>query len=242
MRMRSSPRAALAGALASLVLGCAPQQQPPADSPSATMRDTSTAAGEWRPLFDGRSLAGWRGFRKDAPPAGWEAKDGLLQRTGGGGDLMTVDQFENFELEAEWRVGPAGNSGIFYRVVEQGDETYHSGIEMQVLDDAGHADGGNPLTSAGALYGLYPAPRGIVKPAGEWNAARIVVRGNHVEHWLNGTKVVDAELWSPDFTERHRKSKFVEWPPYAKATRGHIALQDHGDPVAYRNIRIRVLP
>ena len=113
---------------------------------------------------------------------------------------------------------------------------------MQILDDDGHADGKSPLTSAGAGYGLYPAPRGVVKPATEWNSARLVVNGNHVEHWLNDVKVVEYELGSPDWEQRVQASKFKEWAGYGRATRGHIALQDHGDRVAYRNIRLRELP
>jgi hypothetical protein len=113
---------------------------------------------------------------------------------------------------------------------------------MQVLDDAGHPDGKSPLTSAGADYALYPAPLGVVRPAGEWNDVGLIVRGNHVEHWLNGTKVVDYELGSPDWEQRVKASKFAEWPTYGRAASGHIALQDHGDWVAYRNIKIRVLP
>ena len=234
---RSGCRAVVAVSLSALALAACAPQQPAADSPS-TM--SSTASTGWRPLFNGRSLEGWRSFKTQTPPAGWSVIDGSLVRTGRGGDIMTVDQYGDFELELDWKVQPGGNSGVIYRIVEEGNATYMSGLEMQVLDDAKHRDGQNPLTSAGALYGLYPAPRGIVKPAGEWNAARLIVRGQRVEHWLNGTKVVEAELWSPDFRERHEKSKFKEWPMFAKATRGHIALQDHGDTVFYRNVRIRV--
>ena len=157
------------------LLACAPRSQhSAADSPSSTM---SASAGAWRPLFDGRSLAGWRGFRTTDPPTGWSAQDGLLVRTGAGGDLMTAEQFGDFELELEWRVGDGGNSGIIYRISGEGQNTYESGLEMQILDDAKHRDGQNALTSAGSLYGLFAAPRGIVKPAGEWNAARVVARG-----------------------------------------------------------------
>jgi hypothetical protein len=112
---------------------------------------------------------------------------------------------------------------------------------MQVLDDALHPDGGSRLTAAGAVYGLYPAPAGVVKPAGEWNAARIVVRGTHVEHWLNGVEVAAYELGSPDWEARVAGSKFRSWPGYGRAAAGHVALQDHGDRVAYRRIRIRTL-
>jgi hypothetical protein len=168
--------------------------------------------------------------------------NGELTRVGAGGDIVTVDEYGDFELELEWKVAPGGNSGIMYRVTETAANSYESGPEMQVLDDSGHADGRSRLTSAGSAYGLYPAPAGVVKPAGEWNAVRLVVNGNHVEHWLNGQKVVDYELGSPDWEAKVKASKFAEWPGYGRAARGRIALQDHGDRVAYRNIRIRELP
>ncbi len=131
-----------------------------------------------------------------------------------------------------------------YRVAEapELETVWQSGPEYQVLDDARHPDGRRPETSAGACYGLYPAPRGVVRPAGEWNEARIGVQGNHVEHWLNGQRVVSYELRSGDWEERVRRSKFATMPRYGREPRGHIALQDHGDRVAYRNIRIRLFP
>ncbi len=206
------------------------------------MNARAATPAQWRSLFDGRTLAGWRGFRMDTAPAGWQVVDGAITRVGGGGDLVTEDQFANFELELEWNVAPGGNSGIFFRVTEQSDRTYLSGPEMQVLDDAAHPDGRSRLTAAGANFGLHPAPAGVVKPAGEWNAVRLVVNGPHVEHWLNGVKVVDYELWTPEWEAKVAGTKFSQWPEYGRARRGHIALQDHGDPVAYRSIRIRVLP
>lgn len=196
---------------------------------------------QWRSLFDGRTLAGWRGFRMDSAPAGWRVEDGAITRVGRAGDLVTEEQFANFELEIEWKVAPGGNSGIMFRVTEESEETYHSGPEMQVLDDSAHRDGLSRLTAAGANFGLYPAPAGVVKPAGEWNAVRLVVNGAHVEHWLNGVQVVEYELWSPEWEAKVAASKFAEWPGYGRARSGLIALQDHGDRVAYRNIRIRVL-
>jgi hypothetical protein len=158
-----------------------------------------------------------------------------------GGDIITTRQYGDFELQLEWKISPGGNSGIMYRVTEDAEATYETGPEMQVLDDARHADGGSPLTSAGSCFGLYPAPRGVVKPAGEWNAARILVRGSHVEHWLNGVKLLEYELGSEDWAARVAGSKFGQWPGYGKAARGYIALQDHGDEVAYRNIKLREL-
>jgi hypothetical protein len=222
-----------------------PEQSAAAAAPSTpdtTAMSPQPGAGDWRLLFDGRTTAGWRGYRRQDVPDGWQVVDGALTRVGGGGDLITVDQFANFELELDWMVQPGGNSGVMYRVTEEGENTYFTGPEMQVLDDARHADGRSRLTAAGAAYGLYPSPEGVVKPAGEWNHARLVVNGDHVEHWLNGQKVVEYELGSPDWRQRVANSKFVEWPGYGRAARGHIALQDHGDRVAFRDIRVRELP
>jgi hypothetical protein len=245
-------------ALTAALAACAPGREPepppqqasagaaaaPSPSDSQAMpqaKDAQPPAGEWRLLFDGRTTAGWRGYRGQDAPAGWQVVDGALTRVGSGGDIVTADQFGDFELELDWMVAPGGNSGILYRVTEEGENTYNTGPEMQVLDDARHADGRSRLTAAGAAYGLYPSPAGVVKPAGEWNHARLVVDGNRVEHWLNGQKVVEYELGSTDWRQRVANSKFAEWPGYGRAARGHIALQDHGDRVAYRDIRVREL-
>jgi hypothetical protein len=208
----------------------------------AAVTDSAAPAADsagWRRLFDGRTLAGWRGFRSDTAPAGWVARDGILARTGAGGDIMTVDQFGDFELELEWRISEGGNSGIMYRVTEEAEAPYETGPEMQVLDDERHSDGKSQLTSAGSLFGLYPAPREVVRPAGEWNEARIVADSTHLEHWLNGQKVVETEIGTGEWDAKIADSKFAAWPGFAKARRGHIVLQDHGDVVEYRNIRIR---
>lgn len=198
---------------------------------------------EWRSLFDGKTTNGWRNFGKSTISPAWQVIDGSLVRADtAAGDIITQDKFKNFELELDWRVQPKGNSGIFYRATEEADTIWKAAPEMQVLDDAGHENGKDPMTSAGSNYGLYPAPRGVVHAANEWNHARIIVNGNHVEHWLNGTKMVEYELGSPDWKERVAKSKFHEYPLYGTATEGHIGLQDHGDHVEFRNIRIRVLP
>jgi hypothetical protein len=205
-----------------------------------TLTPEEHAAG-WRLLFDGVSLDGWRGYDSEEVPEGWRAEDGTLHRFGGRGDIVTVEAFTDFELSLEWKVGPAGNSGIMYLGALGSRYMYHSAPEFQVLDDAGHADGADPLTSAGANYGLHPAPRGVVRPAGEWNHARIVVQDRRVEHWLNGQKVVEYVLGSPEWQELVAGSKFTQWPEYGTAATGHIGLQDHGDPVWYRNIKIRAL-
>ena len=178
-------------------------------------------------------------------PAGWQAIDRALTRVGPAGDIVTDQQYQNFELTLEWQIAKGGNSGIFYRGVEAPDPKltplYHSAPEMQVLDNALHPDGKSPLTSAGSDYGLYPAPATAVKPVGEWNHIRLVVNGDKVEHWLNGTKVVAYQLGSADWLARVTHSKFAGWPHYGKAATGVIGLQDHGDRVAYRQIKIRRL-
>jgi len=206
-----------------------------------TVTPAEQAAG-WRLLFDGRTTAGWHAYASPGMPEGWQVVDGALTRVAPAADIVTSEQFRNFELSIEWKIAPGGNSGIFYRAAPGSKEIYFSAPEMQVLDDAKHPDGQSDLTSAGAAYGLYPAPRGVVKPAGEWNTARILVNGNHVEHWLNGRKIVSYELGSVDWLQRVANSKFKEWPEYGKAAEGYIGLQEHGNQVAYRNIKVRVLP
>jgi hypothetical protein len=193
------------------------------------------------PLFDGRTLNGWRAFKSTTPPAGWKAVNGELVRDSGGGDLMTVEQFGDFELRLEWSLTPNGNSGIMFRVTNDGAQTYETGPEFQILDNAGHKDGKEPLTSAGSNYAMHAPVRDVTKPVGEWNDVRLIVRGAHVEHWMNGVKLLEYELWSDDWTKRMKASKFAKMPAYGRAARGHIVLQDHGDVVRYRNLRIRRL-
>jgi len=196
----------------------------------------------WRLLFDGKTTAGWRGWKMDTLPSGWRAVDGALTRVRRAADIITTDKFKDFELSLEWKIAKNGNSGIFYRASEDDDAIYWSAPEMQVLDDAGHPDGQSRLTAAGSDYGLYPAPAGVVKPAGQWNQVRLVVKGQHVEHWLNGVKVVDYELGSPDWEAKVKASKFALHPHYGRNREGYIGLQEHDFWVAYRNIKIRTLP
>ena len=211
-----------------------------ADSADAT---DGQMTGEWLTLFDGTSLDAWKGFQRDDVPGGWGIEDGLLKFTPGveGGDIVTRDQFGDFELALEWRVSPGGNSGILYRVSEDAGRIWEEAPEMQILDNEGHPNGDDPLTSAGSNYALDAPTADVAKPAGEWNSTRIVARGNHIEHWLNGTKIVEYEIGSPEWTEKVAASKFSEWPDYGLHPRGHIGLQDHGDPVWFRDIRIRPL-
>lgn len=227
--------------------GAAAADERTAGAPAAAARPANSLTPEeeqqgWQLLFDGSTTGGWRGYNRTDMPDGWQAVDGALTRVAEAGDIITMEQYGDFELALDWLVRPRGNSGVFYRALESDDPIYYSAPEMQVLDDAGHADGGSRLTAAGANYGLHPAPEGVVRPAGEWNSVRLIVNGNHVEHWLNGRKIVEYELGSDDWKQRVANSKFVEWPAYGTAARGHIGLQDHGDWVAFRNIRIRELP
>jgi Domain of Unknown Function (DUF1080) len=244
-RTRSRLLGACVGAALAAVTPAAPAQTPPSPSSDASPANALTPAEQaagWRLLFDGKTGAGWRGFRQDSLPAGWKVVDGALTRVASAGDIITRQQFANFELRLGWNISEGGNSGIFYRVSEDDNATYWSGPEDQVLDDLRHADGQSRLTAAGSCYDMYPARAGVVKPAGQWNAVRIVVNGHHVEQWLNGEKLVEYEFGSPDWTARMKASKFAVHPHYGRNTTGYIGLQDHGDGVAFRNIKIRVLP
>ena len=236
----TAARSAALAATAVLVLLPAVVPALSAQSPN-TLSPAERAAG-WRLLFDGKTTAGWRGFKMDSMPAGWQVVDGALTRVAAAGDIVTREQFRDFELSLEWNVAPGGNSGIFYRASEDDEAIYWTAPEMQVLDDARHPDGKSRLTAAGSNFGLYPAPAGVVKPAGEWNRVRLVARGRHVEHWLNGVKVVAYELLSPDWEAKVKASKFAPHPRYGRNAAGYIGLQDHGDRVAYRDIKVRVVP
>jgi hypothetical protein len=223
-----------------LLAGCARQASVSSGGSGAA------SAGDWRPLLRvGAGLsADWRGYKSDHVPDGWTLLEGdILTKDGEAGDLISRDEFADFELELDWKIAPRGNAGIFYRATEEYDKIYWSGPEYQLLDDAGHPDGRSRLTSAGAAYGIYPSPAGYVRRAGEWNTTRIVVRGAHVEHWLNGKKLLEYELGSPDWEARVAASKFHDYPDYGRARRGHIGIQgDHPGALAIRNMRIRELP
>jgi Domain of Unknown Function (DUF1080) len=197
---------------------------------------------KWLVLFDGKSLDAWRGYKGAPVPDGWKIAGGALVKEVPVADIVSKDEFGDFELEIEWRIGEAGNSGIFYRGTEEYDHIYWSAPEYQLLDDDKASDNKTRLTCAGSAYALYPSPPGHLKPVGDWNATRIVARGAHVEHWLNGTKLVEYELWSPDWEQKVQASKFKDWPNYGRAKRGHIALQgDHTGSLGFRNIRVREL-
>lgn len=192
-------------------------------------------------LFDGRSLRSWRAFRGEAPPAvGWVVRDAAIvhEPGGGGGDLVTVEEYGDFDFRFSFRIAANANSGVIWHVLESADQTYMTGPEYQVLDDVGARP--DPKHGVGALYDLVPATGKTVRPAGEWNEGRVIVHGGRVQHWLNGTCVVDAPCAGPEWEAMVQQSKFRDWP-FARSGRGRLALQDHGDEVAYRNLRVRSL-
>jgi Domain of Unknown Function (DUF1080) len=195
----------------------------------------------WRALLDDKGSA-WRGWTAAGFPDGWHLEGDTISKDGEVEDLVTRETFGNFELELEWKLGKGGNSGIFYRGTREYDHIFWSAPEFQLLDDANAPDGRNRLTSAAAAFALYSAPTGIVKPYDQWNTTRIVVNGAHVEHWLNGRKVVTYELWSPDWKAKVAASKFAAYPNFGLAKEGYIGIQgDHPGTLALRRIRIREL-
>jgi len=194
----------------------------------------------WRLLFDGKTTAGWRGFRQKTLPGGWQAVNGTLTRVGQAGDIVTIDEFGDFDLMLEWSVPSNGNSGIHYRVSEDDEVMWHQAPEYQIIDNA-YKEPLKPGQYTGANYDLHPPSRDVTKPIGAWNMTRLIVRGAHVEHWLNGVKVVEYDIASPDFKARVAASKFKAWPQFAASKSGHIALQNHGNEVWYRNLKIRPL-
>jgi hypothetical protein len=212
-------------------------------TPLNTLTDAEKNAG-WKLLFDGKTTKGWRRYKGKTIGDKWKVIDGALvkQKQGKvGGDIVSQDQYDNFELSIEWRISEGGNSGIMYRVTEDLDAPYMSGPEYQLLDNAKHEDGKHKRTSAASCYALYAPSKDLTKPVGEWNKTRLVVNGNHIEHWLNGEKVVTYEIGSDDWNHRVKNSKFKEWDRFGKEKKGHIDLQDHGDEVAFRNIKIKQL-
>jgi hypothetical protein len=195
-------------------------------------------------LFDGKTLNGWRTYQQDQATDDWTVDEGAIHGSGQGGDLITKAQFGDFELKFEWKIAPGGNSGVIYRVSEDQKQSYQTGPEYQILDESLRDEDDPPVpptVATGALYGLYGASEKPFQSSGEFNTGRIVARGDHIEHWLNGTKIVDCEMQSDDWKKKVAASKFHAWPGFAKNAQGHIALQSHNHPVWFRNLRIKKL-
>lgn len=197
----------------------------------------------WVLLFDGKTSKGWHGYKTSSFPEGWTVKDGVLSRVSGkpGADLATDGEYANFEFACDFKITPHGNSGIIYRSTEDHGACWETGPEMQVLDDAGYPDE-NPKNGCGSLYDLFPIALDVARPANEWQHARIIVKGAHVEHWLNGFKVVDTDTTSDDYKKALAASKWTKYPDYNSRPKGHIVFQgDHEGEVQYRAIKIRPL-
>ena len=219
----------------------APAVPPPTYSPLNALTAEEDSTG-WTLLFDGQSAAGWHTFGKDSV-SGWEIVEGQLRTPGNKGDIVTNDTFGDFELYLEWQISPGGNSGIMFYVQEGPDYSYtfETGPEFQIIDDEGYE---TPLESnqkTGANYGLLAPSVAAAQPVGSFNTSRIKVWKGKVEHYLNGERVVTYKLWTPEWKEAVAKTKFKDMPGYGAFQSGHIALQDHGDVVAYRSIKIRRL-
>lgn len=213
----------------------------PATAAANTLSDAEKAEG-WKLLFDGRSLSGWERYGSANGVVGWTVRDGaIVWAANGAGDLATSEEFGDFEFRYDWKISEGGNSGVIFRVTGQGDAPWHSGMEMQVLDDARHSDGKIPSHRAGAAYDLITPPENVAKPVGDWNQAHIICRGTKIELRLNGIVTASFDLATEEGKALIAKSKFKDLPFFAKAKKGKIVLQDHGDPVWFRNMKIRGL-
>ncbi|MGC1240821.1 MAG: DUF1080 domain-containing protein [Chryseosolibacter sp.] len=241
--------------LSMAIFSCTSQKEA-SGADGAETPNTLTAAEKaegWQLLFDGESLTGWKRFNHDTIGPLWSVRDGAILCDGEGlgegsgshgGSLVTSREFGNFELVLDYKVSTGGNSGILYHVVEDSKYKYdyETGPEFQLLDDGGWKGDLKDAQKAGSSYDMYAAPASKkLNPAGEWNTARIIYNNGHVEHWLNGEKVVEFDENSDDFKSRLENSKWREYPDWNKTKTGAIALQDHGAPVYFRNIRIKEL-
>lgn len=239
--------------VAPVLCNSSPRQNDKTQSPPNTLAALEKKEG-WKLLFDGKTMNGWRGAYMDSlPRKGWEVRDGMLvvHESGGGeasfgGDIVTIDEYSSFELVVDFKLTEGANSGIKYFVIEAQPRTPGSakGLEYQLLDDAKHPDaklGINGNRTCASLYDLMPASNKKVNPIGEWNHARILVKGKHVEHWLNGIKVLEYERGGKEFLAHKANSKFKDIPGFGEYPKGHILLQDHGNQVFFRSIKIRAL-
>lgn len=256
----ASPIRSVSGPVAVQPLSASTNEDPLGDAPLAinTLSAAEKAMG-WKRLFDGKTLQGWRNYGSPEPVEKWTVENGVLKFEpgslgmfsmikgaifgGGTGDLIYAEEsFENFELSLEWKISENGNSGIFYFVADENHKTpWLTGLEMQVLDNNGHPDGEIKTHRAGDLYDLEASNPETALPHGQWNRVTIRVQDNLIEHWMNGTKVVSIQRFSPEWNRLVANSKFNDMPDFGKAASGYIVLQDHGDPVWYRNIKLRPL-
>jgi hypothetical protein len=210
------------------------------------LTDNETKEG-WKSLFDGKTMNGWRPYQNKKTDS-WEVVDGVMHCKGSAtnksdmqADMITNDQYENFELSVDWKISKAGNSGIMYMVTEEFPTAYLSGPEYQLIDEPNFPEKLEDWQKVGANYAMDPAPTAKSKPFGEWNNTKIIVNKGHVEHWLNGEKIVSYELWTDDWKRKKEMGKWKDAPGYGLAKKGYIALQDHGSEAWFKNIKIKEL-
>lgn len=248
----------LAASIGLFVAGCgASEESDGSDDSASPAAETATVPDSvnalttaerddgWTLLFDGQSMDRWRIYGADSMADDWVVENGTMHYTGAADDapddIITREQYGNFDLRFEWKISEGGNSGVMFHVSEEHKWPWQSGPEYQILDNENHSNGEDPLTSAGANYALHPPAQDVTKPHGAWNESRIVVRDGHVEHYLNGTKLLEYDLGSDAWTQKVNETKFGEMPGYGQYDTGHICLQDHTDPVWFRDVKIRRL-
>ena len=239
-----------AGALLMATACSAPRNtsNPTTMNTDSTTNTTATQSSDgWISLFDGQTLNGWRTYQ-NKPTEAWHVQDGVLHCTGNETyksdlqvDLITAEKYENFDFSIDWKISPKGNSGIMYLVQETAPAAYETGPEYQLIDDANFPEKLEDWQTTAANYAMHPAPAAKPAPVGEWNNTRIVVNNSRVEHWLNGTKVVEYTLGSDEWNQAKATGKWKDTPGYGMAKRGHIALQDHGSEAWFKNIKIKKL-
>lgn len=226
-----------------LVLACKEGKKKEAET--IAVQEIETTDGEWVSLMHADK---WRGYNQDSLPDNWIVKEGIIECFGKagdmGGDIISKEQYDNFELSLEWKISPEGNSGVFYHVVE--DTIYHSPYqtapEYQILDDVGFPDPIEDWQKTGANYAMHPAnDKKNLKPVGEWNSIRIVFNRGKVEHWLNGEKIVGFDKFTEDWDTKRNSGKWNDYPDYGKSNNGYLALQDHGAGVWFKNVKVRRL-
>lgn len=230
-----------------IILSCSTKQKENSQVADEPIAAPSSLPEGFVSLFDGTTMSGWRIY-KNKPNNSWEVLDGTLHckpfAEGGDNqrsDLITEEQYDNFEFSFEWKISAQGNSGVIYLVSEAYNESYETGPEYQVMDDDGYPGEVAAANRSACNYDMHAIENRKLNPAGEWNEGKIVVNNKHVEHWLNGEKVLEYDIDSDDWKARRDASKWKDFPGYGTVSKGHIALQDHGNEVWYRNLAIKVL-
>mgnify|MGYP000085433223 CR=1 FL=1 len=206
-----------------------------------TLTDDEKSQG-WTLLFNGKDMSQWRNFKKHDINEKWQVNNGVMQLTGaGGGDILTHDIYQNFDLRLEWKIANAGNSGIFILADETGNQIYSHAIEIQILDNKRHADNKIDSHLSGSIYDMIASPVESRRPAGLWNQVRILLNQKQLTVWQNNIQTADIKIGGEQWQDLVAKSKFKDWQGFAKANIGHIGLQDHGDIVSFKNIKIKTL-